>query len=79
MTDTFTVWVTPVHGERYADPDAFKCGPNLAVQRAKAITESVGAKMGMCKRVVIIDSGDCINFDWNDVDGVVYPKPEDLA
>lgn len=36
-------------------------------------TSSVGAKIGTTKRVIITDSGDCINAEWIYGSGLVYP------
>lgn len=38
---------------------------------------SVGAKMGITKRVIVTDGGDCICFEWKFGEGIIYPpKPE---
>lgn len=37
---------------------------------------SVGAKLGMTRRVIITDAGDCINFEWKYGEGVVFPPQE---
>lgn len=44
-----------------------------AVKRAKALTESVGGRMGTTVRVIITDGGDCTNFEWVFGKGVTYP------
>lgn len=46
-----------------------------AVKRAKALTETVGARLGTTVKVIITDGGDCTNFEWKFGEGVVYPKP----
>jgi hypothetical protein len=37
-----------------------------AVKAAQHYCNSVGAKLGFTKRVIIVDSGDCICFEWKD-------------
>jgi hypothetical protein len=37
-----------------------------AVKAAIHYTTSVGARMGITKRVIITDGGDCINWEWKD-------------
>lgn len=44
-----------------------------AVNTAKHYCNSVGARMGTTRRVIITDGGDCINFEWKYGEGVVYP------
>lgn len=44
-----------------------------AVERAIALTQSVGARIGTTKRVIITDGGDFINFEWKHGEGFVYP------
>lgn len=34
---------------------------------------SVGARLGMTKRVIITDGGDCINAEWEFGKGLTYP------
>lgn len=47
-----------------------------AMTAAKHYMSSVGVKMGLVKRVIITDGGDCCCFDWNPTDGVVFPSKE---
>jgi hypothetical protein len=44
-----------------------------AVQAAKHYTESVGARLGMTRRVIITDGGDCTAFEWKFGEGVTFP------
>lgn len=44
-----------------------------AVNAAKHYTESVGARMGMTRRVIITDGGDSTSFEWKFGEGVTYP------
>lgn len=41
-------------------------------------TNSVGAKLGFTKRVIVTDGGDCINAEWKLGEGYTYP-PELVA
>lgn len=47
-----------------------------AVTAARHYTDNVAAKMGITKRVIITDGGDCCVFEWLAGKGVVYPTPE---
>jgi hypothetical protein len=48
-----------------------------AVKAAHHYCNSVGAKLGMTRRVIITDMGDCTNFEWKYGEGVTYPPRED--
>ena len=39
-------------------------------------TTSVGAKLGMVKRVIITDGGDCTNAEWVHGKGITFPAKE---
>jgi hypothetical protein len=43
-----------------------------AVKAAHHYCHSVGARMGMTKRVIITDSGDYVNFEWQFGKGVTF-------
>lgn len=43
-----------------------------AVNAAKHYCTSVGAQIGTTKRVIIVDSGDCVNFEWKYDLGVTF-------
>lgn len=43
-----------------------------AVKAAKHYTSSVAAKLGVTRRVIITDGGDCINFEWQYGKGVTF-------
>jgi hypothetical protein len=49
-----------------------------SVKAFKHYTTSVGAKLGMTKRVIITDQGDCINMEWQFGKGITYPTKEDM-
>jgi hypothetical protein len=44
-----------------------------AVKSAKFLTSNVSAKMGLTKRVIIVDGGDCIVFEWENGKGITFP------
>jgi hypothetical protein len=44
-----------------------------AVEAAQHYTSSVAASLGMVERVIITDSGDQTNFEWQHGKGVTYP------
>jgi hypothetical protein len=48
-------------------------GAQEAVEAARALTTSVGARIGTTRRVIITDGGDCTNFEWKFGEGVTYP------
>jgi hypothetical protein len=47
-----------------------------AVKAAHHYCNSVAAKCGVTRRVIITDSGDCTNFEWKYGEGVVFPEPQ---
>ena len=47
-----------------------------AVNAAKHYTSNVAVKMGITKRVIITDGGDCVVFEWLKDKGVVFPPLE---
>ena len=49
-----------------------------AVQTFKRMTECVGARCGLVRRVIVTDGGDCINMEWKFGPGHTYP-PELVA
>jgi hypothetical protein len=38
-------------------------------------SSSIGAQIGTTQRVIITDSGDCINAEWKFGEGLTYPTP----
>jgi hypothetical protein len=48
-----------------------------AVKTAKRLTETVGARIGTTRRVIITDDGDCCVFEWKYGEGVTFPTPEE--
>ena len=45
-----------------------------AAKAANHYSNSVAAKMGMCRRVIITDGGDSTIWEWKFGEGVVWPK-----
>ena len=38
-------------------------------------TNNVATRMGIVKRVIITDAGDCICMEWKHGEGIVFPPP----
>jgi hypothetical protein len=47
-----------------------------AMAAFKFYTNNVAVKMGVVKRVIITDGGDCTNAEWKLGEGLTYPKQE---
>lgn len=47
-----------------------------AVKVAIHYATSVGAKIGTTVRVIIVDGGDCTNWEWKKGEGVVFPEDQ---
>lgn len=47
-----------------------------AIKAFQFYTNNVAARLGMTRRVIVTDGGDCINAEWIFGEGVVYPKKE---
>ena len=50
-------------------------GPEEAVGAAISYTSNVSATLGLTRRVIITDGGDCVNWEWRFGEGVVFPPP----
>jgi hypothetical protein len=48
--------------------------PKTAVEKAKVLTETVGARIGTTRRVIITDGGDYCVFEWRYGEGVTFPR-----
>jgi hypothetical protein len=64
---------------QYFDGGSYECvlefvDAKTAVEKAKALTETVGARMGTTRRIVITDGADNTNFEWKFGEGVTFPK-----
>lgn len=46
--------------------------PEEAVQAAKHYTTSIAAKVGIVRRVIIVDGGDFVNFEWRYGKGITF-------
>jgi hypothetical protein len=44
-----------------------------AVKAAQHYSNNVASRMGLTKRVIITDGGDCCVFEWKQGEGVVFP------
>lgn len=47
--------------------------PEEAVNLAKRLTESLGARVGLVSRLIITDSGDFTCFEWRYGEGAIFP------
>jgi hypothetical protein len=47
-----------------------------AVRVAQQLTESIGAKIGITRQIMITDGGDSCVFEWKFGEGVTFPKPK---
>lgn len=47
-----------------------------ATKAFKFYTDNVAARMGIVRRVIITDSGDCTNMEWQYGKGITFPQPE---
>jgi hypothetical protein len=52
-------------------------GAEEAVKTAKSYTERPAAQIGIIRRVIVTDGGDCIAFEWKFGEGVTYPPRGD--
>ncbi|SRR5258705_11079638 len=50
--------------------------PEEAALAFRTYTHNPAAKIGLTKRVIITDGGDCTNAEWKYGEGLVFPKPE---
>lgn len=48
-------------------------GPEEAIAMFKFYTTNVSSRIGMTKRVILTDGGDCINMEWKHGEGITYP------
>jgi hypothetical protein len=48
-----------------------------AVKRSFSLANGPAAKLGMVKKIMITDGGDCCVFEWNNELGVVWPAEEE--
>lgn len=48
-------------------------GAEEAVKTAQRYTDNVAVKLGITKRVIITDGGDCTVFEWKLGEGVTFP------
>ena len=59
--------------ERY-EPVARLIGAEEAVRLAKQLSESLGARLGTTRRIIITDGGDETVFQWEYGRGVTFPS-----
>lgn len=71
----YSVWQFFPDG--YHVPDVRFVDARTAVHRARALTLTVGARIGTTRRIIITDGGDFTVFEWKYGEGVTCPPPED--
>ena len=49
-----------------------------AMQAFRHYTTNVSSRIGMTKRVILTDGGDCICFEWVHGKGIVFPTQAEL-
>jgi len=47
-----------------------------AVDAFQIYTNNVASRLGVVKRVIIVDQLDCCNMEWIFGQGITFPKPE---
>lgn len=47
-----------------------------AIDAFRHYTNNVASRMGITKRVILIDGEDCVNMEWEFGKGIVFPLPE---
>ena len=50
-----------------------------AVERCRTLTRGPASLLGIVKRVIITDGGDCCCFEWRSGEGVVFPREERVS
>ena len=49
---------------------------DLAMHQVKRLTQGPASMLGMVKRVIITDGGDCCVFEWKQGEGITWPTKE---
>ena len=70
----FKVWVFFPDQSHYCAADGLDMGQ--AVQTAKQQTETIGARLGISRRIIIEDAGGDTVFEWQYGKGVTFPRPQ---
>jgi hypothetical protein len=48
-------------------------GAEEAITAFRHYTENVASRMGIVRRVILTDGGDCVNMEWEYGKGIIYP------
>ncbi len=67
----FSVFWWDDHGTQYEELRFVAA--EAAVKRAHTLTHGPASLLGVVRRVIITDGGDCTNFEWKYGEGVTYP------
>lgn len=76
-TEVFCVYQTLMDGTQEKVRDWVSL--EEAIVAARHYPTSVAARMGLTTRVIIVDSGDCIVYEWIYPRGIVFPMPSDAS
>jgi hypothetical protein len=69
MNEFSVYWWDP-DGNYY--PEARFIGAEAAVKLAKSLTDRPAAQLGIIRRIIITDGGDCCCFEWKHGEGVTF-------
>lgn len=72
ITNEFTLYWWDRDGEQHRE--LVMVSVERALRRAESLANGPASKMGIVKRIMITDGGDCCAFEWTHKDGVVFPK-----
>lgn len=77
MEEKFSVW-------QFFEDDMHECvrsrvSAEEAMKAFRHYTNNVASKLGVVKRVIIVDDGDFTNAEWVYGEGVVFPPPNASA
>lgn len=75
MNETYSVWY--FSNEALGSIQELECSSvtfEEALKWFKHHTSNVTASLGLTKRVIIVDSGDCIVAEWKHGQGITWPK-----
>jgi hypothetical protein len=53
-------------------------GPEEAVKAFQHYTSNIAVKMGIIKKVIITDGGDCIAMEWQKDKGITFPTQQEM-
>lgn len=77
MEEKFSVW-------QFFQDDTHECvrsrvSAEEAMEVFRHYTDNVATRLGIIKRVIIVDDGDFTNAEWVHGEGVIFPLPTDAS